>query len=785
MLRQRENERVVSMGLGNGAPASAPSNTSQINSLLEASGLLTPNHRQRLDSVTSSSSWSTAIHLGKNNSVATSSTTQLNPSVHSNADGDTWAGPSNASSDYIVANSATRSIIEMDEEHRGEAKQFPTSTSTASLPSANGKENEAGSSSQRKSSIRSSIRSFRFSFSRSASTSAATPKREKSKERSKEKHSSLNEPVPPGINAAHRNWSSDAISKNRSDSSLATPTSNTHDKGQRWDEKPALPPKVEQAASPGPSGGFGYPPPLPLPPTSTPQKLLKSTNSPTQSSPQSTTLQPASPTPGASSKFGFVGRAAVRHSIDSPASLSKGTAATLLSENTTSHGKTNSVGGQPSNLPTSNGGRHPIQNPYVNGSRERLPLPTAFGERVFPIEGMYPGGPGRASPAFPGLQMGRISPAYGVPVAGGIGITGLMRPPGLDPHIEVDEASLRTTSGYGFGEIRIDSNGIIMTPIDDEPPPFSQISEEEELPDDESEVQELLQAGVFEGEYESTEGHTVIAHDEEHTDSWDRSQQADDSLVDPNLHGSSGRNDNQEQTPTESKKSPFGQPNSNQSPRQLASPEPEPYPYPTAFPIPSSVSPDTSDELQLTQLASIQLVPQGLNPNSNVSAAVQENGAYLAESPIQRESSRDSDLERSLLTDLAKQLQRVVGKQSTTSLGRGRSRPTISDALTPAGVLRLDSGENTPVRNSDGETSDGLDEWGRWNLDDLKNAVGRMKDLIDEQEKRMVKKYGHAYSASKNSFGSMPMSPPMDPVEADAANSVHESKLISLPHMSA
>ncbi|PVF93002.1 hypothetical protein CPB86DRAFT_819162 [Serendipita vermifera] len=780
MLRAMENERVVSMGMGNGLPAPVSSNSSQLNSLLEASGLLTPKHRQRLDSVTSSSSWSTAQHLGKNNSVGTSSTTQLNPSVHSHVEGDQGIVPSNASSDQVMANGTARSIIEMDEESRMESRQPLNSTSTTSLPSANVKDQEAGSSSQRKSSIRSSIRSFRnpFSFSRSASTSAATPKREKSKERSgrsKEKHSSMNEEMPSALSATHRNWSSDALLRNRSDTSLTMPTLNTTtgDRAQQRDGKIPLPPKLDQStskvagegpASPGLNNAFGYPPPLPLPPTSTPQKLLKSTNSPSQASPQSTAPCPTSPTPGTSSRFGFLGRSAVRHSIDSPASLSKGTNGIHRNENTVSHNKNNSIGGQPSHPSVLNGGRHPIQTPYVNGSRERLPLPSPFGERFPVVGGVHPNPPGRGSPAFTAYHMGRMSPAYGMPNASGIAVTGLMRPPGLDPHIELDEVSLRTASGYGFGGIRIDSNGIMLSPIEDEPPPASNIHDDTELHDDESEVQGLLQAGVFEGEYESTEGHTIIPQDE-HTDSWDRSQQADDSLVDPNLHGNPSQNERQSQGYAPSlQRLALEQLDSSQPGRSLASPEPEPYPYPTAFPI---GSPDTSDEMQPAQLASMHM-PQGSDVSSNVFTTVQ------GESSIQRESSQDSNVERSLLSDLAKQLQRVVGKQSTTSLPRGGLNPNLGTALTPSSVLRLESGENTPVRNSDGEVTEGLDEWGRWNLDDLKNAVGRMKDMIDEQERRMIKKYGHAYSASKNSFGSIPLSPPIDTFEGSVDKSGRE-----------
>jgi hypothetical protein len=50
------------------------------------------------------------------------------------------------------------------------------------------------------------------------------------------------------------------------------------------------------------------------------------------------------------------------------------------------------------------------------------------------------------------------------------------------------------------------------------------------------------------------------------------------------------------------------------------------------------------------------------------------------------------------------------------------------------------------------EATDKLDEFGRWNIADLKGAVERMKALIDEQEKRSQGSSGRGHARSKNSI---------------------------------
>ena len=380
-------------------------------------------------------------------------------------------------------------------------------------------------------------------------------------------------------------------------------------------------------------------------------------------------------TPGSASRFGYNPRVA-RHSIDTPASY------TRL--------------GQMFGTPAA-GSREAIQNGYANGSRERVGVEAEPAPPYFPPHG-------RASPSIPPTTvMGRYSPS--VNHAGYLtGVTGLMRPPGLDPHIEVDErslrtASVRTESGYGFGGIRIDSDGMILSPIEDVSPDHSI--------DEENEDQSILGENLFEGEYESTIGHesshtasqhaTVIHHDV------DQSHLVGDADVPLQRHNS-GR--------AYSERAAMSDENLHQG-----------FEVP---PLPSTLArspPVTAEEVTL------------LSTTTAPRHAVESSPGHSSLSAFGTDAET-SDIERGLLGNLARQLQKLVEQQSTIHSIRTQSTASLQGnaSVTPLNVLRLESGINTPAKGGNGAAAD---EWGRWNLSDLKGAVDRMQGLIDEQERKI------------------------------------------------
>lgn len=501
-------------------------------------------------------------------------------------------------------------------------------------------------------------------------------------------------------------------------------------------------------------------------------------------------------------RFGFSGKAG-RHSVDSPVGYSYGRLGTMFSGPTNpypSNGPTLPPSG-PSAIPgPATGGRIPVQAGYASGSREHIveqpssPPPThthsaSMGgtRRASPVPsssssssahfsvnggGGLPGLPGRASPGF----------AHGV-----VGVTGLVRPPGLDPHLELDERSLRTDqteSGYGFGGIVINEDGVMLSPVDDdlEEPPYTPVlgdphhhhpeeggEDDEEEETEEETVSRLLQPGVFEGDYESTEGHDAPRSAESggvtryyvplerrpasEVPTFGKEQTLDDGGLDIQERG----------TPSFS---PFA--------RQMSPVEAQPssYPYPITYPSQDEdESPDTSGELDNTTLTQPRLPPglEHLIQQGELEEAVEQ-------------PSRDSTVERDLLSELARQLQRVVGSQSTTSL---------THSHTPSSVLLLEHTESGDTGHSRtaSEVTDKLDEFGRWRIEDLKGAVERMKALIDEQEKRMHgshgsgnrNSYGHGHTKSKASISLNDTPPPSPPIRRTLLPSEEEESTRHFP----
>jgi hypothetical protein len=398
------------------------------------------------------------------------------------------------------------------------------------------------------------------------------------------------------------------------------------------------------------------------------------------------------------------------------------------------------------------GGRIPVQAAYANGSRERVVEPPAFQQahghstsvsgvtRAGAAVVMNSNAPGRVSPGFASGAPGRVSPGFS---GGGLGVTGLVRPPGLDSHIELDERSMRTESGYGFGGIAVNGDGVMLSPVDDTDEPYSptdvlrELGEGgEERDEEEGEVQRLLQPGVFEGEYESTEGHAAPRSAESggmsqyhvpfetrptpHVHTFGEEQTLGDGDMDSTVQGHVAVN--------------FPKPVPQLSPVEA---QPSSYPYPTTYPG-QDESPDTSGEVSNSTLDQPKL-PPGLE---HLIQRVE------AENAMDRQPSRDSTVERDLLGELARQLQRVVDQQSTS---------TLAQPHTPSSMLFL---ENTGSSSrTDSEATDKLDEFGSWNVGDLKGAVERMKALIDEQEQKMQSSRGH--TRAKNSISLNDTPPPM------------------------
>ncbi|KAG8811027.1 hypothetical protein FRC17_002661 [Serendipita sp. 399] len=659
----------------------------QLDSLLEATGLLNSSEgvRGHLDSSISVASWSPSMrgaNLSRNRSLSVSSVhgaSLSNPNLsisHSVA-----SGPSNASSSRLLqpgdySQYASESIsgqsLSAIDLSQTIGRSHPPPETDPSPPIVNSPPPPR----PRKSSIRSSlpsIRGFRnaFSFSRSAST--PTNGKGKSRSRSRERND-----VSASSNASGSDLSSSPIRPPPLQRSATTPTllTSTLPRASIDTIQPHLP--VYQAFS---------------------------------------TLHAPSPTsanhlPATASRFGFVGRN-VRHSSDSTASHS-----TTHSTATPALGK---MFGQ-----QDIGSREAIQVPYVNGSRERVTTPSVEAEAVpAPHQG-------RMSPAYVGH--GRMSPASGM-TPGVIGITGLMRPPGLDPHVELDERSVRTESGYGFGGLRVGSDGIILSPIEDSPT-------ERGDGDEEDDVRALLGDGTFEGEYESTIGHgsektqemvgSAVLHDGNFVHSFPL----------PNSPNSLVRQ-------SSSRAQPGGEGESDLP----------------AVPLPVPSEP-TSDDTAVTRERLRR--PLDPDPHTSPSPVLRPPGLEDYQAPRNpnvepaKTESGTSSIERGLLGELTKQLRRVMEQQSIMDLARMNSSASLQrrDPHTPSSVLRLESDPGTPMERP-------VDEWGRWNLEDLKGAVARMKDLIEEQERRSSGYLGHGSSLSKSSFSSVftPPAAPQRPVQ--------------------
>lgn len=644
ILRAREAERAVSMGLDTSNPSSA----GDLNALLEATGLLHPPHsagvERAINSSASASSWSPSVStvpLSRNPSLSAASRLNESVSNHSLALGtateSTYAGSGHfrAGSEALQSRS-THSLSQQADTSISESLPSQGHVSSTDLAAARSKEPPPR---PRKSSFRStlpSLKGFKNPFSFSRSTSGSTSKDEEKSQRSKSRERE------PSM-ATSASVSTDELTE--------TPTSSL----QRSATTPSRPMNTTRASVDT------------IMPNVPAYQVYSNIHS---QGPSSAILQQ---TPGSASRFGYNPRVA-RHSIDTPSSY------TRL--------------GQVFGTPMS-GSREAIQSGYANGSREHV---VAEGELAPPY---YPTH-GRASPSLPSaVAMGRHSPS--VNHAGYLtGVTGLMRPPGLDPHIEVDErslrtASVRTESGYGFGGIRVGSDGIILSPIEDTSP--------DHTIEEESEDRSVLDENLFEGEYESTIGHesnhTASHHATVTHHNVDQSHLVGDADVSLQRHNSER---------AYSERAAMSDENVHQ--QGVEAP-----PLPTS---PARSPPQKSTETKPPTLT----VPQRTLDASGQSSPL---SAVTSDAEI-------SNIERGLLGDLARQLQKLVEQQSTMNLVRTHSTASFpaNASVTPGSVLRLESGVNTPSKGGYGPA----DEWGRWNLSDLKGAVDRMKELIEEQERR-------------------------------------------------
>ncbi|KIM24613.1 hypothetical protein M408DRAFT_331711 [Serendipita vermifera MAFF 305830] len=782
LLRARERERAASLGMatppaGSSRPGSmshpagyfgqmpASDQAGQIHGLLEASGLLEGQQQQRgrYDSVTNSNSsiWTMRDQTGGGDASSSSASHPAqHQQQHEDDEDEAWFkkermldGMSSMTHDTSAhAGDATLSSTEL-------ASHFPPNTSTGNLgentqtprPSSPSGQKDApatvgaasGAKLSKSTSLRStlpSIRSFRnpFSFSRSASTSAATAtatstskeqeksrEREKSSERAKSKERSKSKERGSILPLGH---------KSQSGSNVSLPSTNRHVYTPISQRTPATPAAMTAAAAfaaqiqsqaqvqlhvvtpPRASGDtilpgtrlHGSSPSLSIPASGS-NPILNSSPSPSSSKTSSTSSpSPApwpTPTPAMAARFGFSGRGgAGRHSMDSPVGYSYGRLGTMFAGT-----------GPGSNASGPLVGRAPVMTGYANGSRERVVLDQHQQSQGFQQSHGHSSsigalGLGRVSPG-----PGRGSPAFGP--LGGTGITGLVRPPGLDSHMELDERSLRTDrteSGYGFGGIQISGDGIMLSPVDDDDEPFDLREEDEE-----EDVRALLGSGIFEGEYESTEGHAAPASMDTHGI--------------PNHHAMVFDDDNVDEGTVHGHRTFDASKIIQHMPPPVDAPSS--YPYPTAYP--QDESPDTSTEHHTTTAE--PKLPPGLEQ------FVQQAETEKAEEP----SSRD------LLGELARQLQRVVDQQSPSTAPH-----------TPSSILQLESGGGSGSSQGglhSATKGDEADEFGRWSVGELKGAVERMKALIDEQEKRMrqpvVQRAGH--QRAKNSISLNDSPPPL------------------------
>jgi hypothetical protein len=388
----------------------------------------------------------------------------------------------------------------------------------------------------------------------------------------------------------------------------------------------------------------------------------------------------------------------------------------------------------------------------------------------------------------------------------------------------------RTESGYGFGGIRIGGDGLIIEgepPVgrgdsvaasdgngDDD---YLREEDEDDLSDvreyaedlgeydddvrtegddvhhQEEEVSGLLGSGTFEGEYESTEGHGTVritASDEGYQEMMDayphshapsnalslshgepqptqrslaRVHKREDSIRHSGDHHpiqievGDTLNEHRDETPNQY------QPDAQ---RVMSPVETVPYPYPVVFS--NGEDEDTSGELEsVARTAPVE---------NEGPTALDESRPPMNQDESIRSShvQHDPSAERDLLNELAKHLQRVVKQQSMASIARveaglrnAHPLPRTDRAHTPSSVLQLENGGSGLTSRIEEGQDDNVDEWGRWNIDDLKGAVERMKEMIDEQEKRMKKsRPGHGGSGgSKASLSSawtgMTLSPEM------------------------
>lgn len=829
ILRARDRERATSMGFDTATSYPQPQSTHILNSegsngnfdsLLAATGIVNlnesigPSRGARMNSGASVSSWSPSISAGslsRNTSMMSAKVPEksFNGSMISGVAG--GVGVSSIGSPSLAAedlSASVSSVMASDKEGIHTLERIPSSggeeVSTATPAPTN-----APPPRPRKSSIRNtlpSIRSFRnpFSFSRNASTSGNT--RDKSKEREK---SSERLPLATGRG---------------SESSINLTAPITVNSGQRSPISQAFVSPIAHATMPRASVDTIVP--------SSQSHSTHSTNSQISghplSSSTSNTFAPShthhesiSHTPGATSKFGFGGgKGNARHSIDSPAGVSK--LGSIFRTSTTS------------SIP----GREPIQSGYVNGSKEHVfhipaskegsratpvnhleakrlgvaerdtqpPSPLAAflaGQRPSPASsGNSPGlagvGSAARSPTPPAsAQHPPYQPSYHPSAQYGNALELGVRPHYLPPHLEVDEVSTttRTESGYGFGGIRVGSNGIIL----EEDTRASRLYEDGGYEGREEVREELLAHGIFDGEYESTEGHATVqavgsleSHQQEaHPLPLARSlphvHARQDSLVlldDPYRHLSVTV---EETSQTSSPKKGNG--NKLDGSGQPSPVEMVPYPYPTSFP--SQGETDTTGGLQDKAPTSASSGAFGHVPSNEKTPLPPKNVSKPSHVP--ELTRHDSAVERELLNDLAKHLQRVVKQQSMASIARSEvavknvhAFPQRSQTHTPSSVLQLDSTSGLTSRIEQGQ-DEHVDEWGRWNIEDLKGAVERMKNLIDEQEKRM-KKGGHGHSSSRASFSSiwtgMTLSPTIEQKEGAPATIQATGSLQTTPQQS-
>ncbi|KAG8785123.1 hypothetical protein FRC15_001940 [Serendipita sp. 397] len=664
LLRAREQGRAMAMGMDGGNPSSS----SHFDSLLEASGLMNANDGTRagLDSSVSIASWSPSMHgasLSRNGSLSVSSAhgaSLSNPNLSISPS--IASGPSNASSSRLLQ--AGDLSLSASDTLSGQSLSAIDLTQTVGRsyqpPEVNNPLSAVDSGPPprpRKSSIRSSLPSIR-GFRNAFSFSRSTSTPTNPKEKSRsQSRERKEEPIA----------SNDGLSANNSIDLSTSPM------GTMNLQRSATTPTLSSSTLPRASVDTIQP--------GIPAYKVYSTLQ--ASSPASATHLPASAT-----RFGFVGRN-MRHSMDS----------------STSQPRLGQIFGQPGD------GREAIQAPYANGSRERVVMPM----EVDPVPTYHHG---RISPAYVGH--GRTSPVPGVSV-GVIGITGLMRPPGLDPHVELDERSVRTESGYGFGGLRVGSDGIILSPIED-----NDTTECDDLGDDESHIRALLGDGTFEGEYESTIGHGS-----------ERTHEIAGSAI---LHDGSFAHSFPPQT------SP------NELGRQLSARAQPGHSGDMDVPAMSHI--DTYAPTLQEQHAAQTRAPPILNTTLPASPTPRPPGLENYQPPENTNDGTNaarndtSTIEKGLLGELTKQLRRVMEQQSTMSLSRMDSSISMQrrDPHTPSSVLRLESDPATPLHERP------VDEWGRWNLEDLKGAVARMKELIEEQEKRPS---GKGSSQSKSSISSL------------------------------